>query len=630
MRTVRALYYYAAIALSVAACAGSSALKPAAPPAAIDVSPASPALPQMESHELLPDEQIQQALNRLGFGPRPGDVERVRATGVERWIALQLTPERVDDRSTDELVDGYQTFRTTTADLVETYRRVQQARRREQMEQRAAGDTISRRNARRDALQDNPELRDLARRAQRVVGDVQSAQLARAVKSERQLQEVMVDFWENHFSVFAGKGQTRLFLASYDRDVIRPRALGKFRDLLGAVAKSPAMLFFLDNWQSASDSVHPTLARAGGALVRRGAAGARPRFRPGVAVAPQPARRRGLNENYARELMELHTLGVDGGYSQSDVVDVARALTGWTIDMRSGTFVFRPEMHDAGTKTVLGVAFPAGRGIDDGEQVLDIVARHPSTARFISTKLVRRFVNDSAPPALVERCAAVFQRSDGDIRETVRCIVTSPEFFSRAAYRAKVKTPFEVVASALRALNAAPDTTPRTAQIVARLGQPIFGRQTPDGWPDRADAWMNTGAILGRINFGLAVAGGRVPGVTLARWPGSATLLDATRAAQADGVIKAMLGGDASAETRHILLSGQNPMLDRLGGLDSIAAMPNDQPDDDMAPPRQRGVVGKKGQPRPGAAAALNRPVDLQGLAQVVGLALGSPEFQRR
>jgi uncharacterized protein (DUF1800 family) len=580
-----------------------------------------------EPRELLPDEQVQQVLNRLAFGARPGDAEKVRAMGVDRWIALQLTPDRIGDEAAEQLTGHYETLNARTTDLIETYRQVQQARRREQMQLRADGDTTaSKQDARRDALAADPQLRDLARRAQRIVGDVQSAKLARAVVSERQLDEVMVDFWENHFSVYSGKGQTRLFLASYDRDVIRPYALGKFRDLLGAVAKSPAMLFFLDNWQSAADSTHPTLATARGAQRRFGLA-----RRP----AQQQRRARGLNENYARELMELHTLGVDGGYSQRDVIEVARALTGWTMNPREGAFVFRPEMHDAGTKVVLGHTLAAGRGIEDGEDVLDLVARHPSTARFITTKLVRHFVSDSASPALVSRCAGVFTKTDGDIRETMRCIVTSPEFFSRAAYRAKVKTPFEVVASALRAMNAQPDTTPRTAQLVARLGQPIFGRQTPDGWPDRGDAWMNTGSILNRINFGLAVAAGRVPGASLASWPAAASLRAVGREEQVDGVIKAILGGQSSPETRSILLSGENPLLDKLGSADSSSmAMDDSVPTDEMmAPPRARqagAVVAKNGRPRANAVSVLNRPLRLEGLAQVVGLALGSPEFQRR
>ena len=556
------------------------------------------------ARELLPEQQIQQVLNRVGYGPRPGDVERVRAVGVERWIEFQLKPEKIDDRRTDELVARYETLNARTPDLVETFREAQQARRRQLQTMRADGDTVTRGEARRAAMQEDPRLRQQARRVQRIVGDVQSAKLARAVASERQLQEVMVDFWENHFSVFSGKGQTRLFLASYDRDVIRPRALGKFRDLVGAVAKSPAMLFYLDNWQSAADSMHPTLAS-----LRRPARG------------PLPRRARGLNENYARELMELHTLGVDGGYTQTDVVEVARALTGWTLNQREGSFVFRPEMHDAGRKVVLGHQLPAGRGMEDGEQVLDIVARHPATARHVTSKLVRRFVSDSAPPAVVNRCAGTFAATDGDIRETVRCILTSPEFFSRGSYRAKVKTPFEVVASALRAMNAPADTTPRTAQVVARLGQPIYGRQTPDGWPDRADAWMNTGAILNRINFGLALAAGRLPGVSLASWPHTSRLRGASRGEQVDGVIAALLGGEASTETRSILMSGENPLLSTLTDSSARALLEAPAPDDDMMIDRPL---------RRAAAPGLNRPVNLTGLAQVVGLALGSPEFQRR
>ena len=633
MRVFACSFGLAAIAL--VACASGAPVGPWTDPApAVEaVAPISG-----EPRELLPDEQIQQALNRLGFGARPGDVEKVRAMGVDRWIALQLAPDRIDDSLANDLVSHYETLNAKTADLVEAFRQVQQARRREQMQLRAEGDTTAgKRDARREALANDPQLRDLARRSQRVVGDVQSAKLARAVVSERQLDEVIVDFWENHFSVYANKGQTRLFLASYDRDVIRPRALGKFRDLLGAVAKSPAMLFFLDNWQSAADSLHPTLAPA--RQPRRGFFGVRRRGigefpRPVGAAVPAQRRARGLNENYARELMELHTLGVDGGYTQKDVIEVARALTGWSMNPRDGQFVFRPEVHDAADKVVLGHKLAAGRGIEDGEDVLDIVARHPSTARFITTKLVRHFVSDSASPALVRECASIFTKTDGDIRETVRCIVTSPEFFSRAAYRAKVKTPFEVVASALRAMNAQPDTTPRTAQLVARLGQPIFGRQTPDGWPDRADAWMNTGAILNRINFGLAVAAGRVPGASLGTWPYSTSLRGVSRPAQVDGVIKAILGDQSSTETRAILLSGENPLIDKLASADSSGRDIADNPlPDDMSgqPLRQaRSAVAKNGQPRPNAASPLNRPVNLAGLAQVVGLALGSPEFQRR
>src|SRR5688572_3778091 len=433
--------------------------------------------------DLTRDQQIDHALSRLTYGARPGDVQRVRSLGLERWIALQLVPDRIDDRRADSLLATYHGLNTPTTELTALFREVQQARR---QAQRDSNQTMQ---PRAGGGRDNP-----GRQLQISLQQVSSAKVLRAVVSERQLYEQIVDFWENHFSVFSGKGQTRLFIPAYDRDVIRPRALGKFRDLLGAVAQSPAMLFYLDNAQSVADSMHRTL-RANRLQIGR--------------------RARGLNENYARELLELHTLGVDGGYTQDDVVEVARALTGWSIDQREGTFVFRAAAHDADAKMVLGHELKAGRGIEDGEEVLDIVARHPSTARFITRKLAIRFVSDTPPSGLVDRCAAVFQSRDGDIRETLQCVITSREFFSKAAYRGKVKTPFELVASAFRATGAVPDASPRASQIVTRLGQPIFGRQTPDGWPDRADEWMNAGAMVNRVNFGLAVASRRVPGVTV-------------------------------------------------------------------------------------------------------------------
>jgi uncharacterized protein (DUF1800 family) len=603
--------------------------------------------------DLLPDEQIQQVLNRLTFGPRPGDVEKVRSMGIDAWIDQQLHPERIDDSQANALVARYAVLNAPTRDVVRDFTMVQQLQRR--VKAADANDSSANKAAtRREILAQNPQLAGAARQTQQLVGEIQSAQLARAVTTERQLNEVMVDFWENHFSVYAGKGQTRLFLAEYDRDVIRPHALGKFRDLLGAVAKSPAMLFFLDNWQSAADSTHPTLAQGGargrpgrirpGVLAGRGRPGAGQQLPPAVRerlanATPeqrqqivqqlQQRARRGLNENYARELMELHTLGVDGGYSQKDVQEVARALTGWTFNRQTGEFVFNPNIHDAGEKVILGQKFPAGHGEDEGERVLDILARSPATAHFITTKLARHFVSDDPPKALVDRCAGTFSKSDGDIRETMRCIITSPEFFSRAAYRAKVKTPFELVASALRAVGAQPDTTPRTAQIVARLGQPIFGRQTPDGWPDHGDAWMNTGAILNRINFGLSLAAGQIPGARLDNWPAFDTLRAEPRAQQVDGVIKSMLGGQASTETREVLMSGDNPLANAQPAAPDTASMA-DATGGGRAGRKAGGLPPKLGGGRGGQVPGFGRPVNLQGLPQVVGLALGAPEFQRR
>lgn len=589
-----------------------------------------------EPREQTADQQVQQVLNRLAFGARPGDVARVREMGVDRWIALQLAPDRIDDSTADRLVASYEMLGRPTSEFVSMYEEGQKALRQQGKESAQQGDTSSKRDMRAELLRADPILRDRVRQNQRILGDVVSAKLARAVGSERQLQEVMTDFWENHFTVFAGKGITRLFIPSYDRDVIRPRALGNFRDLLGAVAKSPAMLFYLDQWQSAADSAHPTLVAARGQRQQLTAAqrqrlatmppAERAQLMQQVQQVQQAGRRRGLNENYARELLELHTLGVDGGYSQQDVIEVARALTGWTMAPRQQVeFVFSPQIHDAGQKTVMGTVIPAGRGIEDGEAVLDLLAAHPATARFIARKLATRFVGDVPPQALVDRAAHTFLQTRGDIREVVRAIVTSPEFFAQSAYRSKVKSPFELVASALRAVGAAPDTTMRSAQMVAYLGQPIFGHQAPNGWPETGDAWMNSGAILNRINFGLGLAAGRVPGAGVGRWSEAARLRDAPRAEQVDAVVLAFLGGRASPDTREILLKGENPLAAKL--LASVA------PDVDTDPTRVNPMATPSmvSPARAGAVARqMGQQVQLNGLAQIVGLAIGAPEFQRR
>ncbi len=510
--------------LAVAGCASHAGLSEAT---------ASP-LPAASNagRELTADQQVSQVVNRLTFGPRPSEAAAIREMGVDRWIARQLDPSSIDDRQTDAFVARFPDYGEPIADLQPE----------SPQPNKVAAERRKAANGAPMTVADSLAIRDARRAANRVVQDVQIVRVARAEMSHRELQEVMTDFWLNHFSVYDRKGgPMRYYLPSFDRDVIRPHALGKFRDLLGAVAKSPAMLFYLDNWESAADSTEPTLAPRPGSAERRQL----------VTAAGTPPRRResGLNENYGRELLELHTLGVDGGYTQQDVINVARALTGWSIarpEEGSG-FRFRPGFHDAGEKVVLGHALPAGRGVEDGEDVLDILARHPSTARYIARKLCQRFAGDAPPPELVARAADTFTRTDGDIRQVVWTIVTSPEFYARAAYRSKVKSPFEVVVSSLRAVDAAPDTSPRTVQIIARMGEPIFGHQAPDGYPETGDSWMNTGAILNRINFGLAVAAQRVPGATLDRWPESAALMTASRAAQVDAVVTSILGGNGIA-----------------------------------------------------------------------------------
>jgi len=611
-RLTLSLALVAAAFVALAACAVGHPASASAPlPSAADVA----------AREQTADEQVRHALDRVAFGARPGDYERVRAMGVDRWIALQLTPDKVEDGATDRFIAQFRVVGMSTAQALAEFPPPQQV---QAALKGGKNGTLT--------AADSMDVKRMAQQSRRVLVELQTAKVGRALISQRQLQEVMVDFWENHFNVFAGKGPERYMLAAYERDAIRPYAMGRFRDLLEAVAKSPAMLFYLDNWESTVEPDRPALAGNRARLVA-----ARRALRTPINDTLQKRRPRGLNENYGRELLELHTLGVDGGYTQQDVINVARAFTGWTVDRprQGGGFIFRPAMHDAGPKVVLGHSLASDRGMEDGEQVLDIVAHHPATARYIATKLVRRFVGDSVPPALVARVAATFTRTDGDIRECLRTILVSDEFFSRDAYRSKVKSPFELVVSALRAMDAEPDTTPRTAQIIARLGQPLYGHQAPNGYPEVGSAWINTGAIINRINFGLAVAGGRVPGVSLSLWAEGEGLEDGDRDADVDGVVKAILGGEASPDTRKVLESGENPLLATASEEDTLAEMALS---DSMAPPLDTvttpmvsvpGVkAGKKGARR--QADPLGRPAELDGLALVVGLALGAPEFQRR
>ena len=616
---------------------------------------AAPAMSQtpLDHRELPADQQVIHALNRLTFGPRPGDVQRIRSIGLDRWVDQQLYPQRIDDSALDKFLNHYSVLKQDQNDLLREFNEAQRERR---LAKREAGDS-----AMRPSRQNNPDLKQIALNRRRVMGELQSSRVARAVMSNRQLEEVMTDFWLNHFNVYAQKGPPQAYyLAEYESDVIRPHALGKFRDLLESVAKSPAMLFYLDNARSMADSTRPHLASfdrnrgLGGADAvarvmgrRRGRVGGLPRTRqipqmdsrdPEIRQRLNQLRNGGLNENYGRELLELHTLGVDGGYTQQDVINVARALTGWTIRPPAvgGGFIFRPEMHDAGEKIVLGRKLKSNRGIEDGEDVLDIVSRHPSTAKYIATKLARRFISDKPPQSVVDRAAQVFMRTDGDIREVVRTIITSNEFYSQQAYRSKVKSPFEVVVSAMRAMNAQPDSTPRTAQMIAYLGQPIYGHQAPNGWPETGDAWMNTGAILNRINFGMAAAANRIPGANVRSVPGIDSLSSASRQKQVDAVVSVLLSGSVSPDTRAVLMSGENPLL--ANASETPASTSNN--DGSESEPMDAQAMGD-GLPafdngrRAGARAnpfgtQNGAPLQLTGIAQVVGLALGSPEFQRR
>jgi uncharacterized protein (DUF1800 family) len=453
------------------------------------------------------DRTVVHVLNRLGFGPAPGDVERVRALGLQTYIERQLAPERLEDGAMTARLAGFTTLGKSAQDMAEAYfLPAQMARRQAQRQQQQTGQNQNQGTApdpaaRREMM--TPEQMEAVRMERQALTELMQAKILRAAYSERQLEEVMVDFWFNHFNVFAGKGQVRVYLAEYERDAIRPHVFGNFRDLLQATAESPAMLFYLDNWQSSAPE---------GAAQARPRAAVRGRRITSRALADLPPaaqnRRRGLNENYARELMELHTLGVDGGYTQKDVQEVARAFTGWTIanPRQGGSFRFEPRMHDDGEKVVLGHRIKAGGGKKDGDQILDLLARHPSTARFISTKLARRFIADEPPKAVVDRAAARFRDTDGDIREVVRTIIMSPEFFAPAAYRAKVKTPFEFVVSAVRAVGADTTNAQPLVAAVRNLGMPLYGCQPPTGYADKAEAWVNSGALLNRMNFALSLA----------------------------------------------------------------------------------------------------------------------------
>ena len=492
------------------------------------------------------DKAIVHVLNRVGFGPRLGDVDKVRAMGIQAYIDEQLHPERLPDASMEERLAGLTTVRMSSRDIAQQFELPMLEARRDRKQDAKDADTAP------------PKVPNaMQQQANRVMVELGQQKMLRAAYSERQLQEVLTDFWFNHFNVDARKGQDRFMLTEYERDTIRPHVLGKFRDLLEATAKSPAMLFYLDNWMSADPSgphpddlqMAPRFGQFGrGRLGQGGLFPARPGRPANAQQANKKNAPKGLNENYGRELMELHTLGVDGGYTQKDVTEVARAFTGWTIQnpRMGGGFVFDSKIHDRGQKVVLGHVIKAGGRQDDGEQVLDILAKHPSTARFIATKLARRFVSDTPPAALVDRLAARFRETDGDLREVMRTLLTSPEFLSPDSYRAKVKTPFEFVVSAVRATGTeVHDATP-LVRAMQQLGMPLYMCQPPTGYKDTADAWVNSGALVNRMNFALQLAGNNLRGGGRG---GPKTGPDRLQASP-DRIIEAVLNNDISDTTR--------------------------------------------------------------------------------
>jgi uncharacterized protein (DUF1800 family) len=565
------------------------------------------------------DKKTLHALRRLTFGPRPGDTGRVNAMGLKKWIDAQLHPEQIKDNqvlnaklqpldslglSSLELVQDYpppQVIRQMAMGRVpypadperqRTIRRL--AVRFEKQDDKAAArespaQTVARvlspdqqkilRNGTPeeklkliDTLPDEflyPVLEatpqparyalfavaplELQRKIRTtfdpqalVVQDLLEAKLYRAVYSSRQLEELLDDFWFNHFNVYLDKGADRFLITAYEHEAIRPHVLGKFKDLLLATAKSPAMLFYLDNWQS---------------------------------TVPRPdGRGRGLNENYGRELLELHTLGVDGGYTQKDVIAVARCFTGWTIQgpQRGGGFEFNDRMHDKGEKVVLGATIPAGGGMEDGLKVLDILAHHPSTARFISRKLAVRFVADNPPQSLIDKMAKTFTRTDGDIREVLKTMLESREFWSEGAWQAKVKSPLEMVAGSLRALDAQVNSAISAAYVLNQMGEPLYRKEEPTGYSSANAAWMNSAALLSRMNFALGLVANRIPGIQV-----------------------------------------------------DVAKLGVTSPDDPKQMARALSLMDISEQTRSAIAESLKQK-DAQPAATMAGLLLGSPEFQRR
>jgi uncharacterized protein (DUF1800 family) len=646
-----------------------------------------------------------QALQRLAFGPRPGEVDRVAAMGVDKWIDLQLHPDRIDDKALEPRLAAFRTIHMDTREMLESFpppqlikavmegkrpmpsdplkravyqaqiERIQEkndrkqdaaaansappagsttaeiasqdgnsndnppatapsntgkgklteeqlAQRREdrlyadlkaqelldkppdermkevlQMspeEQRALSTSLKRQPIDEFTEGMNPKQKETLQALsapQQVVGDeLMQAKLLRAIYSDRQLEEVMTDFWFNHFNVFIGKGADRYLITSYERDVIRPHAMGKFEDLLVATAKSPAMLFYLDNWLS----VGPNSDVARGVPKNRPYYAAhRRRFPPNARpVKGKGKRSGGLNENYGRELMELHTLGVNGGYTQADVTELARVLTGWTIDQpqKGGGFKFEERMHEPGTKIVLGHNIKE-HGQKEGMEVLRILARHPSTGRFICTKLAMRFVSDDPPAALVDRMAETFRKKDGEIREVLKTMLSSPEFWSDDAYRAKMKTPLEFVVSAVRATGTDVSDALPLARRLNTLGMPLYGMQPPTGYSMKSEAWVNSSALLGRMNFSVAMMSGKIKGVQINS--------------------ERLLGG-GSPDSGQVLAKLESSLL-----AGEVSRQTHDA------------ITKQLENPQPGPR-NLDNTAAASNAGMISGLILGSPEFQKR
>ncbi|MEP6903603.1 MAG: DUF1800 domain-containing protein [Actinomycetota bacterium] len=535
---------------------------------------------------LTEDQRVKQILSRLTFGARPADFEKVKKIGIKAYIEEQLNPDTIDDSALDKRLEKLPTLGLSTPSIAEQYNPPKPKPTPSPAPTvlpEMVKPTPTPTETPKPVASPAPKPTPAPKNPQMVVNELQRAKLLRAVYSERQLNEMLVDFWENHFSIYANKDADRWLMTAFDRDAVRPFSMGRFRDLLGATAHSPAMLFYLDNWQSSVVRTYP-------------------------ATKDKPERKTGgINENYARELMELHTLGVDGGYTQKDVQEVARCFTGWTIRKpnEEGLFLFNPQMHDNGEKKVLGQKIAAGGGLGDAEKVLDILAKSPSTAKFIATKLAQRFLGDDPSAAVINQAAQVFLKTDGSIRETLRSIITSPPFLSPAAYQTKIKSPFEFVAAALRITDAETDANNPVLSRIAKMGQSLFGHVTPDGYPEKSSEWLSTGSLLERLNFASALARNQIKGTTI----NTKELLQGADlnnpSVVSTDLVKFVLLGEISPNSK--------AEFDKI--VQSAALSENKTVDSE-----QKTAMTKK--------EANIKPPDY--VTELLTLALGSPEFQRR
>lgn len=642
--------------------------------------------------KLSEDQRILHVLNRLGFGARPGDVEKVKAIGLQKYIEQQLNPDSINDPALAAKMKNFDVMDMETSEVFAKYpnpgaliRQLEGNGRKKRQnvqnnqnnnddammnDEKSQQDQQAERRERRRKLAGLYQKYDL-KPANQISIQVNASRIVRAVYSEKQLQEEMVDFWANHFNVYDRKAATRWYIPSYERDVLRKNALGNFKDLVIGTAKHPAMLFYLDNFQSTAENTNANQnqqqkqrlerlmnnprakQRFIDNLKQRGMTDEqiKQRFDQLKNGGANKKNRGGINENYARELMELHTLGVNGGYTQNDIKEVARAFTGWTIfdargyrkaaanmikdvdqdrqlerqakqfgispNTESGSFIFADRLHDQGTKTVLGQKINEG-GMKDGLKVIDILVSQPATAKFIARKLAVKFVNDTPSEELVNRVANAFQKSNGDIKTTLRAMFTSPEFFAPENYRAKIKTPFELLASSLRVLDADTNGSNALVLLLRSMGEPLYGYQAPTGYPDTAEDWVNTGALLQRLNFAVALASNRIPQTKV-----DLKQFEAKNQSEIlDKAIDKILNGEVSSGTKSTLLKQLEKPL--------IEPKLDDSLDDDDADDSAMMMQGKNNRRNRGNGQRLREPSGNPDVFKIVGLIIGSPEFQRQ